>query len=306
MTPTTSAAIMVLAAMAVLGLVDNFVTRIAEAHGLWQFHVVRSALVLPLLAVGAFALGLRLRPRRWGAVAARSGFVAGGMMVYFGCLAFLPIGQVAAGLFTAPIFVTLISAAVLGHRVRLPEVAAVALGFVGILLILRPEGGALSPVAAVPVLGGLLYAIGQLGTREWCAGESTGSLLAGFFAALGLMGLAGLAAMALLPDRVLAGASGEAAFVLRAWEPPDSVFWIFTVIQGLGSIVGVGLLSRAYQIAEARRVAVFEYALLVFASLWAWALWDQTIPAMTAAGMALIVAAGTLISRAAAPAVRPA
>jgi drug/metabolite transporter (DMT)-like permease len=284
----------VLAAMALLGLIDNLVPLIAAEAGLWQFHATRSAMALPAIWALAGLRGVRLRPLRPGAVAARSALIAAAMMLYFGCLAVLPIGQVAAGLFTAPIWVLMISAFALGHRVGPAQVTAVALGFAGILAILNPGGAGLSAIAAVPVLAGLLYAVGQIGTRAWCAGEGTLTLLFGFFAALGAMGLVGLGVLAVLPE---AGSGGRAAFVTTGWVAPSGAFLLWTAVQAIGSILAVGLLFRAYQIGEAGRVAVFEYALLLFASLWAWALWAQGIDLATAGGMAAIALAGGLIAR---------
>ncbi len=63
---TAFGAALILGGMAVLGITDNFVRLISDAAGLWQFHLLRSAMALPMLALAAAALGLALRPRRLG------------------------------------------------------------------------------------------------------------------------------------------------------------------------------------------------------------------------------------------------
>ena len=58
----------------------------------------------------------------------------------------------------------------------------------------------------------------------------------------------------------------------------------------------MSMITRGYQVGEASIAAVFEYSLLVFASFWAWALWSDVVPWTAYAGMALIAAAGAIIT----------
>ena len=134
------AALALIAGYAVLiGFTDNFVQVIAAELGLWQFHAMRTAMALLVLAAVAGPLRLRLRPVRWRAVAARSAIHATAMVIYFGALAFLPVAVVAAGLFTAPIFVLLIGGLIYRQAITAVQVAAVATGFAGVVLVLGPE-----------------------------------------------------------------------------------------------------------------------------------------------------------------------
>lgn len=287
------AAALVLLAMATLGYIDNLVRLIAREAGLWQFHLTRSAIALPMLALLAHVIGGRLRPLSPGRVAARSFFSAGSMMIYFGCLAFLPIGQVVAGLFTAPIFVLLISAFVYGERVGPWRIGAVALGFAGILFLLRPDAAAFSPMSVMPVVAGLFYAIGNIATRRWCAGESALTLLAGFFLGMGGFGALGLLLFTLAPQGAEPGAE---SFLVLGYVAPSPAFLFWTVVQAVGSIIGVGLIIRGYQLADASYVAVFEYALLIFAALWAFVLWGEVLAPAALLGMAAIALAGATIA----------
>ena len=289
-TRPVAAAITVLAGMMALGLTDNFVPYLTERGSLWQFHMVRGVMALAMLA-GLAVLGFGLiRPRRWSAVLGRSLFTAGAMLIYFGCLSVLPIGVVVAGLFTAPLFVLLISVLFQGRRVGILRWSAVLLGFVGALLVIQPDPAALDPVAFLPIFAGLLYAIGAVATRSWCEGEGTLALTAGFFGMLMLFGAAGV--LLLSPG----GPSGHTGFALRGWVPLDAGLLFWTAVQAIGSLFGIGLIFRGYQLGEAGHVAVFEYSLLVFASFWAWVLWGQTVPPAGLIGMAAIAAAGAVIA----------
>ena len=91
-TRPTEAAVWMLSAMLVIGVIDNFVGVIAGTIGLWQFYVIRLVLALPLIAVMAWAGMGTMRPQNWGRVAARSLFVAVAMLFYFASLAVMPIG----------------------------------------------------------------------------------------------------------------------------------------------------------------------------------------------------------------------
>ncbi|KIN73640.1 DMT family transporter [Sulfitobacter guttiformis] len=284
------AAVSVLGGMFALGITDNFVPYISETGSLWQFHMLRGALAVILLAaVAAAGIGV-IRPLRWKAVMARSLFPASAMLIYFGCLSVLPIGVVVAGLFTAPMFVLLISVLFLGERVGKVRTGAVLAGFFGALLVIQPDPNALDPVAFAPIVAGFLYAIGAVVTRLWCADESTIALSAGFFGTLAVFGAVGLL---LLPA---GGPEGFDGFVARGWVPLTASMWFWIAVQAVGSIIGIGLIFRGYLLGEAGYVAVFEYSLLVFASFWAWVLWGQTVGPVALAGMALIAAAGVVIT----------
>lgn len=289
-----AAGFLVLGYAMLIGFTDNFVRVIAETSGLWQFHAGRSVIAIAILAVLARLFGLRLWPVRLRPVLMRSLVHGSAMVLYFGCLAFLPVAVVAAGLFTAPIFTLLISRFAYGIPIGPVRIFAVLVGFAGVLLVLGPsEGGRIGPATLLPVVAGALYALGNIATRQWCAGERAEVLLAGFFAALGLYGLLGMAVLALWRPEVPGGAEG---FILRGATPPDAAFLLWTLVQAVGSLLGVGMMIRAYQIAEASRVAIFEYVILPASAVWTWIIWHEGVSPRATVGMALIVVAGLVIA----------
>ena len=291
---TLLAAMLICAYAVVIAFTDNFVRVIAAEAGLWQFHAVRSAMALALVAALAAPLGLRLWPRNLRAVAARSAVHGGAMLIYFGALAFLPVAQVAAGLFTAPIFVLLIGRLAYGQTIGPAKVLAVAIGFLGVVLVLGPQAMAGATLAAVvPVLAGALYAMGNIATRQWCAEERPEAMTAGFFAAMGVLGLVGLVVLAFVP---LNAAPGPDGFVLRGWVWPSGAFWFWTFVQAAGSLAAVAMVVAAYQMADTGRVSVFEYAVLPASAMWGWMLWGEIQRPMAFVGMALIAGAGAVIA----------
>ncbi len=288
-TAPRQAALLILAGMATLGLSDNFVAYVSADSSLWQFHLVRGIMVLAVMGgIAAIGLGV-IRPKRPFAVLARSSIQATSMLIYFGCLAILPIGVVVAGLFTAPLFVALIAAGFQGKRIDWVHISAILLGFVGALMVIRPDPANLDLVAFLPILAGLLYAIGAVATRAWCEGEATLALSAGFFVVLTVMGAVGC----LILPSVGTGADG---FATRGWMPLDARLMFWMVVQAAGALIGIMCIFRGYQIGEASHVAVYEYSLLIFASGWAWYLWGQSVPSLGMFGMALIVLSGAVIA----------
>ena len=291
---TVAAAGAILIYALLIAYADNYVRVIAAEAGLWQFHATRSVIAIALIYALARLAGRRLRPASLPAVVARSAIHGIAMLIYFGCLAFLPVAQVAAGLFTAPIFVLLISRFVYHHPIGPVRIAAVAIGFVGVVLVLGPTAMAGASWAAIlPVLAGALYAMGNVATREWCGAESAETLLTGFFVALGVFGAIGLVMLALFSVTVPAGTDG---FIQRGWVAPSGIFVFWVTVQAVISVIGIGLMIKAYQIADASRVSVFEYIILPASALWGWLIWSEEPGLQAVLGMSLITAAGAMIA----------
>lgn len=216
----------------VIAFTDNYVRVIARDAGLWQFHFTRTAMAFVLLALAMVPLGLKLWPKRPKAVFARSAIHGAAMVIYFGALAFLPVAQVAAGLFTAPIFVLLLQRFLYGQEIRGLQVLAVLVGFLGVVLVLGPEAMSGATFAALlPVISGALYAMGNIATRQWCAGETPETIVAGFFGMLGVIGALGMSVLWLMPLPVPDGAEG---FLQRGpvWPTGEFLWWTFVQAAG--------------------------------------------------------------------------
>ena len=288
-----AAALCMIGAMVLLGFVDNFVATVAEEISIWQFLAVRASMAIPLICLMSM-LGLgTMRPKRFWAVAVRSLLTATGLMLYFGSLAFMPIAQSLAGLFTSPIFVLLISAFVLKQTIGKWRVIAVAVGFSGILLVLGVQDGAPGWIMMMPVAGGLIYATGSMATRILCSEESTISMLAGIMIVQFIIGTLALVGLTIWSPVVPEGADG---FLLRGLVWPIESVFPYIAMQAVISVAGVFLLIRAYQWGEASQVSVLEYSIMIFGPFFAWLLMGQSITPTMMAGIALIMIAGGIIA----------
>ncbi len=290
---TFRAAILMVCAMAIIGVIDNLMPRIAGQIGLWQFHFVRSLAALPLVA-GLSLAGLGgMRPRSWRAVALRSLLVAMAMVFYFSALAIMPIAQALAGLFTSPIFILLANVLFMGQRIGPWRILAVAIGFAGILLVLQPDPADFDLSVLMAVAAGFFYALSAITTRALCAGESTVALLLGSWLALGALGALGLAVLALFP---VAAPPGPEGFVTRGWVWPMWQVAPWVAAQVLGAVAAVFLIIRAYQMGEPSLVGVFEYSVMIFGPLVAWVAFGQPVTGWQVAGIGLIACAGAIIA----------
>jgi drug/metabolite transporter (DMT)-like permease len=294
MNPTTRGALWIAGGTSLIALSDNFVTGISREMGLWQFHMLRSALVVPVAA--GFALltgqGRSLRPAAPGHVALRSLFGMAGLMMYFAALPSVGIAQTAAGFFTAPIWVALISAVFFGERVGPRRILGVAIGFAGVCLVLGVGAQPVKPMALVAVAGGASWALNVIWVRRHCLAETAICLAVWQFLVLFAAGLAGLALVPALGP-LLEGVPGTefAAMPWRAvgWGTAGAVFLI-----GLCGITATGCMAQGYRMGAASIMGLFDFSFLFWAPFFAWLVWGDVLSARMGLGMGLIVVAGTL------------
>ena len=284
--------IMVLA-MLIIGFIDNYIAVIAKTASLWQFQIMRAGLALPiLLIISAFGLG-GLKPVRWWAVYFRSFLTALSMLFYFGSLAFVTFADALAGLFTAPIFVLLISVFFLRQPIGPIRIIAVVIGFLGILLVLGNTANGFRYISLLPAIGGFFYACGSLATRQLCMGETTLSMLAALLIIQAIIGFIAVFCLSILGFDAPLGADG---FILRTWVWDMSPFIWWVILQAVGATIGVGLIFKAYQIGDASYVSIYEYSVFIFGPAFAWLLMDQPIAVLQALGILCITFAGLLIA----------
>jgi drug/metabolite transporter (DMT)-like permease len=234
-------------------------------------------------------VGWTLRPLRIFPVLGRNMFLSGAMFVYFGCLGFFPISAVAAGLFTAPVLVMFIDAVWSRRRIGPIRLATACLGFLGTLLVLKPDVGGLSWANLIPVSAGLMYAFGNVATRKWCEGESAVALLWSYMFLMLIFGALGVVYLYFYPGN-------PDSYLTRAWVWPSASVWMWIVIQAVFSLIGIGFIMKAYLIGEVTYVSIFEYSMLIFASTTAWVLFGDRLGPLGFIGIGVIIVTGIVIA----------
>ncbi|MEM6304350.1 MAG: DMT family transporter [Pseudomonadota bacterium] len=165
-----------------------------------------------------------------------------------------------------------------------------ALGFAGILLVLRPGGETFQWASLLPILSAVLYAAAMILTRTKCLHEHPASLALGLNVAFAVFGATGLALGAVFkPD--LTG------FLTTSWMAMSFEAWRnIAILAALILVASVGT-AVAYQSAPASTVGTFDFAYVGFALIWGAVFFDERPDRIAVIGIALIVLAGVLAVR---------
>jgi len=233
----------------------------------------------------------------------RSLFGMIGLMMYFAALPAVGIAQTAAGFFTAPIWVAVLSALIFGEQVGPRRILGVVIGFAGVCLVLGVGAEPIKPMAVVAVAGGVSWALNVIWVRRHCMRETAVCLAVWQFIALFLAGLAGLALVPWLGS-TLDGVPGT-EFATLPWQPVMLVTLAAVFAIGLSGITATACMAQGYKMGAASIMGLFDFSFLFWAPLFAWLIWGDTVSLRMAAGMGLIVVAGALAIWSGARAVEP-
>ena len=289
------AAMLMVGALALLGLQDSLVKLTSGDVSLWQFQLLRSALNVSLIFILSkyFLGGFRPIPKRLGAVAFRSFLMALTMVLFFGGMPFLTLSQIAAGLYVFPIFVALLSWLVLREKVGPRRILAIAAGFLGTVLIIKPGAAQFQLQALMPVVAGLSYAAAILTTRKLCREENPIILSLGNSIAFMIVGVIGLVITTIAGPNDL---SVHWPYLFSGWHRMEiAVMAIIMVCSLLNLAANIGL-TKAYQSAESSWLAPFDYSYLVFATFWGVVMWGDVPDLLSFLGMAIIATAGCYVA----------
>lgn len=271
-----------------MALTDAFVKFTSADMTLWQIYVCRSVLALPALVV--LARG-HIRPKSLAWVTLRSTALVAMYLSIYAAIPLLDLSVIAAALYTGPLFIVLLSALFLREPVGVGQWFAVALGFVGVLLVVQPSGANFSGLSLIPVIAAFLYAVAAVLTRCKCADEAPASLAVSLNMALIVCGLVASTWLCVRPSQYAA----SYPFLFGGWSMLDfRTMGVLVVMAGL--IVGVSLgLARAYQSPRPQVIATFDYAYLIFAVFWGFVFFGEVPGIWTMVGIAFIIMAGVLV-----------
>jgi len=220
-------------------------------------------------------------------------------MTYFTALSVIPLADATALFFVAPLMITLFSIPLLGEKVGPLRLGAVFVGFVGVIIMMRPwqsssESEVSRLILMLPVLSAITYALMQIMTRRLGVVTKASALsvyIQGIFifVSLGFYFIAG-------DGRFAEGMTNQGAvFLLRAWVQPDGTDWYFLIGLGMNSAIIGYALSQAYRSASAATIAPYEYVGLPLAVFWGWLLWGDLPGPTIAVGIVLILGSGLFV-----------
>lgn len=274
---------------------DTSIKFLSGDYALHQVILIRSlvGMAFLLLVVLPFHGGLRaLHTRRPAAQVLRGSFVVTSNLFYFLGLAALPLATTSGIFFVAPLLITALSVPLLREKVGPRRWAAVGVGMVGVLVMLRP-GGSFALALLLPLASALAYALMHMMTRVLKGSESAVSLT--FYTQALFIVVSGLTGLVLGDGRLSGQADPSLAFLFRAWVWPPAADWPVLVATGLGSAIGGLLIAQAYRLCEAGLAAPFEYTAVPMAILWGLVVFGEWPDGRTWIGIALICGAGLYI-----------
>jgi drug/metabolite transporter (DMT)-like permease len=233
--------------------------------------------MVPVMIAVAWSGGLQeLKTERFPAHLGRAVVGVTAMTMLFWSFALLPLADATAINYTAPLFLTALSAPLLGEKVGIYRWSAVLVGFIGMLIMLRPGEGMLELGALVALAAAFMQAMAMVAVSQLSRTEASTTIVFYFTAITTVLG----------------------ALVLPfVWKTPEATYdWL--MLLGIGLIGGCSQLSltRAYAHAQAAVIAPFTYASLLWAALFGWLLWGHVPDDQTVLGAVVVAVSGVYIT----------
>lgn len=285
MQPIVGILLKVLSALA-FTLMAATIKYVSARYPVGQLIFFRSAFaILPLVVWMAFSDSLInvVRTNNLKGHLLRSIIGSTGMFAGFMALSYLPLSDAVAIGYAAPLMVVVLAAVLLKETVRAYRWSAVAIGFVGVIIMLTPHlGVAGSGIAdegrATGAMLGLLAAVctslATIQVRRLTMTERTGAIVFYFSLFAAIVGLAS---------------------IVFGWTMPD--LWDFAILVMIGILGGVGqiLLTQSYRNGDASLIAPFEYTSMIWAVLLGWFVFGQLPEAVVLLGASIVIAAGIFV-----------
>lgn len=266
------------AAFCIFALTGAIAKLVLPSYSVGQVILFRSVtaliVLLPfLIREGATAIRAMSRPKLQ---FARVLISVGEVAMFFLSLSFLPLADTTSVFMSGPLFVAAWSIVFLGERIEWQRAAAILVGFVGVIIALRPSAATISMPALIALTGTMLYAGTVLTTRA-------------------LRGTPGV----VLTTNQMAGAALLGAVWAaspQGWLTPAPFDFAVLVLIGVTSAIAYLCMNRAITLAPANVVAPFQYTLVIWAALFGYMFFGDVPSLATWIGAAIIAGAGLYLS----------
>lgn len=231
---------------------------------------------IPLMLVLAPRLPRLMRTTRPGMQLLRSALLLGATITFITGLKKLPLTEASTILFLAPLIVTALSVPMLGERVGPRRWLAVAAGFIGAMIVVRPAGAEVNLWVLFPLATAFVYALYMVTTRQLSRTDSSLTTLV-------YTGLVGTLVMTVV--------------VPFDWVTPDARGWALMVMLGIMGSLNHFALILAFRSAPAAVISPFDYSRLIWATVLGFLLFGHLPDGWTMLGATVIVGAGLYVYR---------
>ncbi len=260
----------------VLVVSDAITKLLAGRYPVGQLICIRALFTLiPILMLAWHAGGLQaLRIRNVPMQMVRAGCAVASSALFIAGLIYLPLADCTAIAFSGPLFVTALATPILGEKVGWRRWSAVFVGFIGVLIMLRPSPEAFHWAALLPLLGAMAGSIRDIVTRKVRSSASPVAVLAFTMSAMVLAGFATLP---------------------FGWEPVARNDLLLLATAGMLLGGAQYLVIHAFYLAEASVIIPYKYMSLIWAALVGYAMWGDVPDEWLIVGSALVVGGGLYI-----------
>ncbi|UXT50543.1 DMT family transporter [Agrobacterium tumefaciens] len=279
LSPTGLGVAVMLLGMLLFALNDAMGKWLVSTYSQGQVILIRSAAALVILVPIVWRAGLSglVNIERPGLQVARVFFSTAELFCFYFAVAALPLADVMTYWLAAPIYVAALSPFLLGEKVGWRRWTAIAIGFVGVLIALKPSSASLTSAALFSILGSAAFAFMMLSGRQL---RNTPDTVLAFWQIIGAA-LAGIVAVFLAPS---------------GWLPVQSGFDLaFLGLLGVVAMAAHVLVNRALKLADAATVAPLQYTLLLWAVIFGWLFFGDVPQTSIVVGAGLIVLSGLYI-----------
>jgi drug/metabolite transporter (DMT)-like permease len=259
----------------VFAMQDGISRHLGGTYNVWMVVMIRywffAAFVVAMAARVPGGLAAAVATRQPWVQAARGLLLALEVCVMVTGFVLLGLVESHAVFAAYPLLVAALSGPVLGEKVGWRRWTAIGIGFLGVLVILRPGVAVFSPAALVPLLAAFMFALYGLLTRY--VARQDGAATSFFWTGT-------------------VGAATTTAIGIWFWEPMTGPDWAWMGVLCCTAALGHWLLIRAFEVAEASAIQPFSFLQLVFAAAIGITVFGETLRWNVAAGAVLVVAAG--------------
>ncbi len=215
-------------------------------------------------------------------------------LTYYAALIHLSISVAATVYYTMPIFLTLIAAILIGERVSISSWFAVLLGFLGVLITIKPNKEGFDIFTLLPLCSALFFAFAMIITRVKLQSEHPYILTINLQICFLLAGLVGTGIVAIYPWH---GTTDQFAFFTSSWRSLNTIECVVIFILAVAITVGNILTSIAYQKGKASVIGTLSFAYIPFIAIWGFIFLGEVPEISTFLGMIMISIAGFIVVR---------
>ena len=254
----------------------------ARDVAVFQLMLMRSVIGLLLLGPLLHASGglAAVRTQRVRDHVARNVVHYGAQYAWFAALTMIPLAQVVAIEFTMPIWTILLAAAFLGERITRWKLLAVALGLLGVGLVVRPDAAGLNAGQLVALAAAVGFAVSVILTKSLTGSDGALTIIFWMLLVQSVLGV--------LP-------------ALAVWRWPSATGWGWILVVAFCGTFSHYCMARALRHAEATVVVPMDYLRVPLTALAGWLVYAERMDLLTVLGAALILGGNLLNTRRAAP-----